>query len=591
MNPRSTLLRGLIPALLGSMLFATARAEDPRAVVVIKSADALIGDLEHMVVDLAGKDKEWENNVYPNIDIFLFGVDREQPIRYDQLIGGKTGRRIQMMVPIADMDEFIQDNLDPIGIIVKEDKKDEGLYKLSDVFEGWMREANDYAYFAEKGHKDDVPPKIAPPSNTHAELLKKGYGTAAQLDNGSTTPEQRTAAFAAFRDNTLAGIQKRPDETQEAFELRKVNSEQSLETMERLFVESALVELGWANDNTKNVGVGTFILSAVPETSLAQTLKLQVQEHSRFAGVAAPQDPVLAGRMNYALGEMSTRQFETLYKLMKTPLEQRIDGTEGLTDEQKTARKEIAGLVLDMLTSSLELGKWDGVVQITQHSGGKHTGLLGICAKDSGPVAKILELLPKSASGYETELDVDSAGDVKIHKLTMTDAYPQALNDFFGDSGEVYVGAGPDAIWLSVGADAVEALKAGVAAAGKTPEGDVDPTVASLDVDLLPVLQLMNQLRKDGDFDLMATLKSRGVLEEPAPAEEGEEDPASDTAKMLQDFEWRDAAIEALDSKADRLHIDLKRVEDRLEGETRVESGILKAIGDLIAKFAKENLC
>lgn len=590
MNARFPLVLGVALALVGSLLPADVRADDPRAVVVLKSADSLISDLEHIVADLAGRPNAWADNVFPNIDIFLYGVDREQPIRYDQIIGGKTGRRAQMMVPIDDLDLFIEDNLDPIGIIAKKERRDKTLYELEDVFEGWMRVANNYAYFAEEDHQDDVPKDIAPPADSHGDLLKAGYDAAAQLDNSGTTQEQRTAAFSSFRDNTVAGIQKRPDETQEAFELRKVNSEQSLETTERLFVESSLITIGWTTDSEKNVGIGKFVLAAIPETSLAETLKQQAQQPSQFAGVAEPDDPVLAGRLNYALGEMSTRQFANVYKLMKTPLEQRIDGTEGITDEQKTARKEIAEIVLDMLTTSLDLGKWDGVVQVTPHSSGKHTGLLGIAASDGSPVARILELLPASNSEYATELDVDSAGEVAIHKLTVTEGYPQALKDFFGESGEVYVGAGPDAIWLSVGADAVEALKAGVAAAGQAPEGEADPTVASLDLDLLPVLRLTTQLREDGDFDLMAMLKSRGVIEEPAESEEDDEDPAGDTAKMLQDFEWRDAAIEALDSKADRLHMELKRVDDHLEGETRVESGILKAIGELIAKFAEENL-
>jgi hypothetical protein len=38
------------------------------------------------------------------------------------------------------------------------------------------------------------------------------------------------------------------------------------------------------------------------------------------------------------------------------------------------------------------------------------------------------------------------------------------------------------------------------------------------------------------------------------------------------------------------LHLDLQRVGDRLEGDASIELGILKAIGEVIADFAKENL-
>src|SRR5262245_43294137 len=86
------------------LITGLARAEDhppPRAVMVLKSTDDILAKLQHVIADLAGKQKEWENNVFPNIDIFLFGVDKTKPVRYDQIVGGKDGRREQMMVPIA----------------------------------------------------------------------------------------------------------------------------------------------------------------------------------------------------------------------------------------------------------------------------------------------------------------------------------------------------------------------------------------------------------------------------------------------------------------------------------------------------------
>lgn len=594
MNAPKLMARLVALAVLAVPMSGRAVAEDtspPRVVVVLSSSDAILADLEHMVVDLAGRKTDWEKSVFPNIDIFLIGVDKSQPVRYDQIIGGEGGRREQLMVPIANLTEFIKDNLDPIGIVVRQDRRQKDLYRLSEVYEGWMRVKENYARFARKEHPEDVPSDMPHPSQTHKELLAQGYDVAVELDNSRTSPEDRQAAFAAFRDNTLAGIQKRPDETEEAFQLRKTNSAQSLETLERLFVESSRITIGIATDTKKSVGSGKLVLAPRPDTPLQASLKAMAEQPSRFAAVPRAEDPVLSGRLNFALDEMLVRQMRELYGLLRPVVQQRIDKTENLTEDQKTARKEVSNILLDILTASLDLGKVDGVVEVTQQSSGKHTGVMAVCAAEGGRAAKIVELLPASDSAYRTEMNIDQAGQVDIHKVTVTEGYPKALQQFFGDSGEVYVGTGPDTVWLSVGEGALEALKAGIAAAGEAaPEGPVDPTVARLDLDLLPVLQLMNQLRKDGDFDLMATLKRRGLVEEPPPEGTDESSPAADTRRMLQDFEWRDAAIQALDSKADRLHLELRRVEDRLEGEATIERGILKALGEVIAKFARENL-
>ena len=569
------------------------RAEDPRVVVVVEGADLLIDDLRHLCVDLAEMQEEWENNVLPNIDIYLFGVDPTRPIRFDRIIGGETGFREQLNIPIANLNNFIANNLVPIGINVRNVPGLAGWYSLNGVYNGWMCVEEQYASIADQGHPDDVTTSFNELLALHAGLLSDGYDAAAQLDNSLTTPEQRIAAFAPYRRNTLAGIQKRPAETEAQFAFRRLKGEQSLEMTERVFVDASLVTFGVTLDSFRDTGIAKFILEAEPDTSLADTIQRQAQQHSRFAGVPQAKESILSGRINFALGEMSTRHLSEFYRLLKTPWEQRIDQTEGLTDSQRTVRREIAGIVLDLLTNSLDVGRCDGMIQITPDADGRHTALLGCCAKETAAVAEILKRLPDSHDGCESELDVDAAGEVAIHKLTVTDGYPQAFAEFFGESGEVYVGAGPDSIWLCVGADPLTVLHAGVEAAGKAPAGEPNPTVARLDVNVLPVLQLMDRLRDDGDFDLQATLaKTLGVLEERPSADEDNdgEDADVDTAQMLSEFEWRDAAIEALVDDWSWGHVELKRVDDRLEGEATVEFGVLKAIGALIAKFAKDNL-
>lgn len=563
-----------------------------RIVVVLKSSDEIIADLEHMVVDLADEEEDWENNVFPNIDIFLIGIDKAQPVRFDQLIAPDGGQRQQLMVPISDLDAFNKDNLDPIGIIVKRDRRDRDLYELSDVYEGWMRVKEDYARFSVEEHPEDVPADMPDPSETHDELLAKGYDVAAQLQNTKTTPEQRTAAFATYRDNTLAGIQKKPSETTEAFELRKANTAQSLETMERLFVQSSDITIGWITDASKSEGRGEFFLLPIEGTELEKTVQAQAETSSYFANIATSDASVLSGRLNVTLDELMTRQSADLYKLARPVAEQRIDETADITDEQKAARKQIAGLLFDMLSAGLDIGKWDGALEVTPADGGAHTALIGLRTADGSPMTQIVELLPAADPAYSVELNVETVGDVAIHKVTVTQNYPQALQQFFGEVGEFYIGAGPEAVWISIGSGALDAMKTGIAAVGGDAPAEVSPTIASLDFRLLPLLQVMNQLRKDGDFDLLQTLKNRGVIEESAPAEEGAEEaaPGAETAQMLKDFEWRDAALEALKGGDDRLHMQLDRVENRLEGDTHAASGLLKMIGELIAKFARENL-
>jgi hypothetical protein len=557
-----------------------------------------------MVVDLGGDPKGWEANVFPNIDIFLYGIDRSKPIRFDQMIDAKSGQRSQFMVPLeakTGLNDFIKDNLDPIGIVAKPVKRgDKTYYQLGDpklagnpknqnVYDGWMRVANGYAYISTQ--ESDVPAGIAAPDASHKLLLDQGYDLAVQLSNADTTLDQRQASFAKFRENTLAGVKKRLNETKEAFALREKNSQQSLETMERVFVESSELTIGWVTDSEKNEGRGHFGLSAVAGTALETTLKAQAVQPGYFQNIKSADNAVLSGRLNFTFDDLLKNQFSEIYELSQPVNHQKIDATEGLTDKQKEARKAINDHLFAMLDAGLQLGGWDGVVEVTPQESGTHNFLFGIRSADGTKAAEIMALLPDAKQGWNTELDVDSEGEVKIHKLTITQNYPKALQDFFGKSGEFFVGTGANAVWISGGENALQAMKEGVQAVATSAEKP-DPVIARLDLRLLPVLQVFKGLRDEGVLDLMQKLQSNAPEEEPAKDGDAEkaEKPGSETARMLQDFEWREAAIEALSGSNDKLHMHLERVEDHLEGTTTTAEGLLKMLGVLIAKFAKENL-
>lgn len=566
-------------AFLALTFFAGASAisaADPRVIVLLRSADALTADLRHLCVDLAGKPNEWKNNVLPNIDVFLFGVDQTRPIRFDHLMGVEGGHRRQIMVPIENLSTFIKDDLDPISIVAIPVEGQDDLYALGGAdFVGWMRIKNGYAVLADASHLADIPADMPPPDDSHSELLKLGYDFAVQFKNSATATTLQTAALAACREHSLAATLERPDETPVAFAFRRLNARHWLEKQEQLFRDSSLMTIGLKLDPRREVGAGRFILSALPDTPLARTIQQQVQRPSRFAGLADQEDSILTGQLNYTLSASTIRQFAEFWNAARRPLEEQIDHTEGLTHSQKQARKEIVRILLEGLTASLDLRKWDGLMQISPNENGTHSGLLAFSMKGPARITRILELLPAANSRFKTELNVNTVGDVAIHKLSISANDPPTLHDFFCSSAELFVGTGPDTLWLCFGDGALNELLAAIAASSAAPDGDGDPTIARLDLRLLPILQLLNRWQMEGNFDLLDVLTGRDRSGAPPSA--------------LGDLEWRNIIIDALQGEDDRLHFDVQHIDDRLEGQASVESGILKAIGEVTTEFFRQN--
>jgi hypothetical protein len=152
----------------------TAKGTSTRLVMGMGSAEKVLSSLEYLVDKLAGKNRAWINNIQPNLEIFLIGVSTELPVRFDMILDPKHGGQMQTIVPIADLNEFLADNLEPIDIIAEQDRKDRNLYELTGtVYEGWLRylpKPTPYAIFFPQ--KEALPKDMPHPEVQHQDLAE-----------------------------------------------------------------------------------------------------------------------------------------------------------------------------------------------------------------------------------------------------------------------------------------------------------------------------------------------------------------------------------------------------------------------------------
>ena len=282
------------------LLASTSKAEKPRIKVVMESPQGFIDDLEYLVVDLAEEKKQWDDNLFPSIDIFLIGVDREAPLRFDVLLndagpGEEAGYRFQPSIPVeagrAGLREFITNNLNPIGI--DEKLKRRGYYELTGaVFEGWMRIIGDtrageipYAAIAAKDYESDIPPNMPMPEESHKDILAKGYDLAIEVLNTAEQTELRQAQTGQFVPYLMKDVARKPDEPEARFELRKLSELHKFEQLARIYVESQQATAGLTTNVEKKQGEAEFVLKALPETGLYDFIQTMGVEPSRFDAI------------------------------------------------------------------------------------------------------------------------------------------------------------------------------------------------------------------------------------------------------------------------------------------------------------------
>lgn len=588
------------------------QAEDdpPRIKLMLSSSQSLIDDLEYLVVDLAQEKKQWGDNILPSIEIFLLGVDYKMPLRWDVLVNNegpdeKSGYRYQPSIPIdrggKELVTFIKENLVPIGIMPRQKRR--GYYQLTgDVFEGWMRIVDsvrkDYACIAAKGYEGDIPEGMPHPSETHKHLLEMGYDISLELANTPAHTELRKAQADDLLAYMMRDVARKPDESQAAFELRKLSQQQKYEQLHRVYVEAERLTIGWSTKAEDKRGEAEFGLEALAGTDLEAYLKTMGAEPSRFEPVEMDKDPVLGLRINFPFDDFRRQQLNQWYPVALAAAQGAIDTSERFSAAEKGPAKEVARLFFDMLIAGDPLGRLDLFTDITVGASGKHVLLSGVVATDGKAADEIVKLLPQVQSGWKIVMDMETVGDTAIHLVDVAADVPRSLNDFFGPSGKVYVGTSPSMVWIAGGDGSLEMLKTAIEKVGtgeQTGQQRVQVVSAvsaeapvkfvDLKMRAAPLVAFSNEFSKETGLSL-----TKSITIKPPGGAAGATGEGRGNLQPIDPEEMREIIRKSLIDIDDRITGVITRNDERINGRMTFAPGILRSAGKIIAKIAKDNL-
>lgn len=576
-----------------------ASAQEPAKIHTgLRSADALLADMEYVTSKLAKQQNTFNKNIKPNIEIFLIGVNPQLPVGMTVLLSEDTGQRTMLQVPVLDLkDDFIAGNLNPIDIEADKDRKDKTLYKLSgNAYDGWMRAKGNDSYASISKLATDVPATIPSPDVTLKALFDKGYDAVAFGLNTAAEAKTRTAAFQTLKKNRISALKKNSDETEEAFNLRKLMITQQMDSLGQLFSESQLFEAGWTTDEAKKIGHGESHWTALPETGFAKWMTRLEAEKSVFASSVVHEKSVFSARVLTPISEVNLANLKEVYRLSPTVLKQQIEKEEGLSAEEKSARGLAIDAGLEALNKNLDMGVVDMFLD-TFPAGDKHHFVLGFRSVDNREaIEKLVEQLGKARNGWTSKTNLETVGETRFHSFSVNNA-PQILLDFYGGDGTVYVAAGPKFIGFATGVGSLESLKklAEVAA-----QGEAKPLENFVDVrfQARESLQVFSAFMDEKDFDLLKVIQQSGLALPKQPTKTGDKPKekkagggsASEKLSALKNFDWHKTAIDAMQGTNDNVLFQIKLLNGSMDGKTEIQEGVLTGAGAVISKFAKENL-
>jgi hypothetical protein len=545
----------------------------PKVSIVHRGVDTLKADLKSLIDLTSEAEQEQWLNLQDYLDLFAIGIDTERPIRVDILTGIQP-TAYMIWLPYPEDGHFdLRDNLNSFEFETRRDPQDENLFRFLPPDQGWLRILPDirYAVLVFTTPQDDallkqLLMKAGDPLPEVQSLLDTGASMGVQLINGETSAEdqqKRRDSFAELRDVSMDAVQKRPDESETEYALRRLALSNQLDELERLMVESEALK-GWvALDRENNTAELKFTATAIAETSLAVTISEFNQHPDAFAAVAPMEGAVFSGRLNHPIDELRQKNALAFIDLLGKDIDGRVAESTKLSTTEKDATLKLFHGLADLISEGIKTGNVNGFTESKPDGAGDFTTVSAVSSPNAAKLVDILPLLTQAGKDNTVELNIESVDGVTIHKIALAKGFVDLIDRIFGDSRDLYIGTSDSHVWLASGEGSLDLLKSMIQSI-KEPESNKRTLTAS--INLLPWVVRWKQIADE--------------KEQPEDAEARQQ--WRESLRRLGD------AVEALKTD-DSLSIDIPVTEEMVSGQFKFDTGLLRFVGKEIAAFTKEN--
>lgn len=570
---RQTLFVVLLAAFAFSFPTQEAHAQGfPTVSVMVKSTQEVEDDLKYIVTSSGPRGVAQWQNIKGILPVFLGGIDSKKPIRVD-LVFIKGAMEIRFVIPVANQKALIANVVSFAG--AKRGKKLKTGYYVIDgpAFKCYLRIIpGGYAIIS--SNPALVPAGFIGPLVPITPLIDAGYDFGAIVKNSSAVKEvdARKQVMADLRKEVDGSLKKKEGESDGEFELRKVGLGHQIDELERLFVESDQLMVGWTTDAPKNEGRLNLELTALPKTELEKTIAELAAEPSLFAAAKRSDETIFFGRINHALDKMRQANIAEILKLMRAQADVEIDKSTLVKEEHKDALKEAGSVIFDILADGSAMGVVDGFVNVEQVDGLRViTG--GVRTADSAAALKALEALMKTDA--KIQLNAIKNEGLDIHRVIFGKNCGGPLRDLLGVTEVLVTFPSKDVVLFAGGGKAEDRLQAVSVAISAEKQPENDGTFLEAWTKAKPWIEILKERRlrieKEQGFDLKKLSEA-------------------EQKDWNGDVELREEALKIFAAGHDTIHLKLQRKAAKVVGVTTFDEDFLKLVGLQIARFSEEKL-
>lgn len=417
--------------------------------------------------------------------------------------------------------------------------------------------------------------------------IAKGHDLAILIDGKTLTPADRKKGFDRAKKELVGAIVKGDKEEETVFAVRKSITEHDLGELERFFVESSRIHIGWGVSDVKKFARAEIELEFLPGTALDKSADMLGETPDPFAGVSKA-NTVLNLSGNFALDPMRVQLMKTFPKLVQNMVKKEVADNKKLTDAQRSTNNTLADLMFEIMDGMPAIEVINGFVRCYANGDGTLTSI-GAARIPNGNRGKFEKVLASftAAAGGNGDTKVDTEGDVEIHKLSLN-GIEADVPEFIGKDG-AYMGIADESVWLASGAGALARLKKAIQEA-KAAGPKKDPVVLDLFLKFGPFVQARDKY----------LVRNPILAAKPAPEEKKPDDgkkklgakPVSKkkAESLVADGELRKQAIDSFKDGKDTMTLQIDREGKLCRLNVQFEEALIRFVAKSMSTFVKENL-
>ena len=432
------------------------------AVLAITSYDELVKDIAFLG-ELTGNPGA-EQQVEGLLQFFtqgqgLKGLDKTRPWGATvQVAGNEDDVKFQPLIflPVKSLNDLA-------GVLGEVQDKGDGIVSLQAMGqEVFAKEKNGWAFIGQ------TPESLATLPADPVKLLaglNPQYDIAIKLNVQNIPQMYRAMAIDQLKAGVEQNTAQQPGEDDDAYESRRKLVEAQVQQMVTSINETKEATVGWKIDREKKTTFVDLRLAAIPGSKTAAQMSQMQEMASDFSGFV---DNAAAASLSF-VAKVPTQDLEqqvTQLESYRAGALAHVERKEGDDPAIKKEKKAALNELFDVLVATLKSGKMDGGVSVAL--GEKEMSVVaGILVanpqKLESAFKKLVGILKEKEKDFPgVKYDAVKYKDVRFHTTAIPVEAGEDIAKVVGDKVDVAVGFGAKQLYVAVGTNSIDKMKAAI---------------------------------------------------------------------------------------------------------------------------------